>query len=111
MLIHEDVGVNLVLASLVPYVRMQAVVDGNIVPGMASEALTQFESTREHKVVVNIVVTRSVIQVNIPSMVTAPAAVPDYGGFHGIEEGQVWFLVYSGLGKISTLTPVPITSP
>ena len=88
ILAHPDIVVHAVTAVFVPDVRVQRVVDRDVVVNMAVESFTKLEATLEHQVVVDFIVGGAVIEVDIPAVITAPAAVAD-DGFFRIQLGEL----------------------
>ena len=85
---HQNIAIHLIFVPHIPNVRVQTVVHDHIVPSMAAEAFTQFEPLRQQQVVVDVVVARSVIQIDVPAVVTAPTAVADDRRFDRIQQGS-----------------------
>ena len=60
--------------------RMEGVADHDVVLGRPQEALAEFEAALEAEIVVDVVVGRSVVEVDVPAVVAAPAGIADDDG-------------------------------
>jgi hypothetical protein len=65
--------------------RLKKVVDNHIVLNNPEVSLAQFDSAIQHQVVVDLVVAGTVVKVDIPSVITAPAVVAQDDWLDGIE--------------------------
>jgi len=74
-----------ILASNEPHMRLKKVVDNHIVLNNPEVSLAQFDSAIQHQVVVDLVVAGTVVKVDIPSVITAPAVVAQDDWLDGIE--------------------------
>lgn len=109
--IVENVVCEDVLAVGVPYVRMQRIVDNDVVGNDAVVAFAQFESAAEQEVVVDAVVAGTVVEVDVPSVVAAPAVVAENGGSENVEVGQAGRAFHFAAGGPDVGRPVTVASP
>ena len=69
--------------------RVQGVVHRDVVPDPAMEPLAQLEPAAQEEVVVDLVVGRTIVQVHVPAVITAPAAVADDARLHRVQQRQL----------------------
>ena len=81
MRLHHNVGVQFAAALLIPDVRVKPVIHHDVIVSLAAITLPELKATIQQQVVVNFVVRRTIVEVDIPSMVAAPAAVSQDGGW------------------------------
>lgn len=73
----DNVVSNDVSAVFVPHVRMKRVGHHDVVLGNAMKSLAELQATGQHKIVINAVVAGTVVEIDVPTVVTPPATVAD----------------------------------
>ena len=73
---HHNITGKHITAVLKPYVRMERVIDYDIVFYYPIEAFTQFDASVQTQIVINVVITGAVVQVNVPTSVAAKTIIP-----------------------------------
>ena len=91
--------------------RVQPVIDRNVIPRAASESFSQLETATEQQIVVNVIVAGTVVEVDVPSVITTPAAVANNGCFCSVEKGKVWVFVDHFLRRTAVAMPETVSPP
>ena len=73
---HHNITGKHITAVLKPYVRMERVIDYDIVFYYPIEAFTQFDASVQTQIVINVVITGAVVQFNVPTSVAAKTIIP-----------------------------------
>ena len=67
---------------------MERVIDYDIVFYYPIEAFTQFDASVQTQIVINVVITGAVVQVNVPTSVAAKTIMPQYDGRSDVCQNQ-----------------------
>ena len=80
--------VHFVATSVIPDVWVQTALSSDVIPRAATETFTQFQPAAQHQIVVDFIDRRTVIRINVPAVITAPAAITDRGRVHSVQKWQ-----------------------
>jgi hypothetical protein len=94
-----------------PYMRMQTIVQDYIIAYDPPVSFPQFYPAVQQKVIVDPVIARPVIQVNIPSMVTTDPVVANDAGFNHIQKRKVWIICHLLVHQFYVWIPETIPAP
>src|ERR1700722_3553259 len=82
---HHDIVFEHICAVREPDMRVQCVVDHDIVANDAIEPFSQLDSSRQQEIVLNDIVARSVVEIDIPPMVATHTVMANNSGSEGVE--------------------------
>lgn len=88
--LQEQVALNDVSAIFEPYVRMQGIVDDDVVFNGSVKSFSQFDTPMQTKIVVDMVIGTSIVQIDVPAVIASEAIVPDDCGVAGVQQDQFW---------------------
>src|SRR5271157_6571851 len=78
-----------VVAARIPYVWMEGIVDQDVVLGGTMKSLAELQSSIETDVVVDMVVARPIVEVDVPAVVASPAIIMEHDRLAAIPQGHV----------------------
>src|ERR1019366_5303297 len=111
LLVPNDVVREHVAAFGEPDVRVEAAIDYDVVGHYPSIALSILDSAVKAKVVRDDVVGRSIVQVNIPTVIASPAVISQDDRLDRIEHGQIRHLLDASIHFVDVWDPVAIAPP
>ena len=107
----DDITLENALAGRIPHVRTKRVVDHDVVMHAAIVALAEFDAAGKTQVVVYLVVARTVVQVDIPTVVATPAIVANDNRLMAVPFGHRGVLL-NPLGRLAAIRmPEAIAPP
>ena len=87
---RDDVSSKYIAALCIPHMRMERVVHEDVVLDHAPIPLAVLDTAVQAKIVVDVVVARTIIEIDIPAMIAAPAAVADGDRLDAVQRRQLW---------------------
>jgi len=107
-----NIAAEYVVAVVEPYVGVQRVVHQYVVFADSVKALAQLQATIQAKIVIDAVVAAAIIQIDVPSVITAPARVGKDIGLDHIQHGKLAILADRQRIDIDAFgLPPAVTSP
>jgi hypothetical protein len=91
---------------------MERIADHHIVFHGAEEALAVLDAAVQGQVVIEVIVARSVVEIDVPAVVAAPAAVTKDVGFHHVGQRKVAVRSRGDCVQVDIFqTPIAVASP
>src|SRR5680860_663565 len=100
-----------ITAVLEPDMGMKPVIQDDIVLYRAIKTFAKLQSTVQTDIVINMIVGRAVVQIDIPTVVAAKAVVPNYGGPNSIPFGHFGISCDNQVHGIPIGVPETVATP
>src|ERR1019366_5808454 len=107
----HDITPENVAALVIPDVRVVTAVHQDVVFDHAAKPLAVLDAAAQTKVVRDGVIRRTVVEVNVPAVIAAPAIVGEYDGFHRVEQRQFGNLLHPRVDFADVGPPETVASP